>query len=99
MNIQPRKSKELCSGCHCDFYNGHNPLNVKKCWHFKSAKVCRRFRIGFNTPQDRADNFTEVFVLDCYRESGLYAYYERIPDHLQAEYKDNLKAARKAARR
>jgi hypothetical protein len=37
---KPKESerKKLCAGCSEDFYNGNNPLGVKKCWCFESAK-------------------------------------------------------------
>ena len=63
---------------------------MKECWHFKSAKVCTKYRIGTSTPMDKADRFTEVSVLNCYRETG-YVYLENIPRHLQEEWKALVK--------
>ena len=34
-----KKSKEKCSGCEDNFYNGNNPHGVKECWRFKDAKI------------------------------------------------------------
>lgn len=37
-----KKTKELCSGCHQNFYNGHNNFGIKECWSFRSAKVVKK---------------------------------------------------------
>lgn len=98
-NTRICKSKELCSGCHNDFYNGHNSQGVKECWNYKTAKVVTRYRIGWWIPMDKASNFTEVKVLNCYAEDGAgkRAYCEQIPQHLKAEWNTLKKATKEQA--
>ena len=82
------KSKEHCSGCQDDFYNGNNPLSIKECWNLKTAKLVKRYRIYWWTPMDKASNFKEVTVLSCYHDLSNghgYAYLQEIPDHLKQE--------------
>jgi hypothetical protein len=31
----------LCAGCRDDFYNGKNPIGIKKCWYFDKARECK----------------------------------------------------------
>ncbi len=58
------KSKEMCSGCHNDFYNGHNEIGVKECWSFKGAKVVQRMRVG--TWQRPPYVWSAYKTLSCY---------------------------------
>ncbi len=37
------KSKEMCKGCHDDFYNHQQ---AKGCWSFEKAKVVQRVKVG-----------------------------------------------------
>lgn len=30
---------EMCLGCQQDFYNDKNVMGIKRCWHFKDARV------------------------------------------------------------
>ena len=76
------KDKTLCRGCDSNFYNGNNPLGIKECWHFKDAKVVTYYRIGVHTPCDRKENFTKVRVLNCFTQTGQFAYFHGLPDHL-----------------
>jgi|SRR6185295_3929267 len=78
----PLKTKSLCSGCRDNFYNGNNPLGVSECWSFKNAKVVKRWRIGWWTPQDKKENFDRVSTFSCYHAPGQYAFSERLPQHL-----------------
>ncbi len=57
-----------CVGCHCDFYNGKNPYNVKECWSLSTAKLVLKKRVSINQvpPWKQAP----IKVLDCYREDG-----------------------------
>ncbi len=91
MSLTKQEKGEHCSGCQDNFYNGNNPLKVKECWCLKTAKLVKRYRIWWWTPMDKASNFTEVKVLSCYNdlENGHgYAYLEKIPSHLQQEWKE-----------
>ena len=86
------KDKRLCLGCDSNFYNGNNPFWIKECWHFKDAKVVTRYRIGVHTPCDRKENFTKVQILDCFTQTGSFAYFHGIPDHLTETQKEPLKS-------
>jgi len=80
-----KKDKRFCIGCDDNFYNGNNPMGVKECWLFKSAKVATRYMIGWWTPQDKKENFTKVTTHSCHREIGRFAYYDRLPSHLMGQ--------------
>jgi hypothetical protein len=82
MTPEIQKDKTLCQGCRDNFYNGNNPLGVKECWSFKSAKVVKRWRIGWWTMQDKRENFTPVTTLSCHNAPGQYAHYKELPAHL-----------------
>lgn len=45
----PRLSKrdklQLCVGCHSNFYNGHNPYDIKECWSLSTAKVVSKKKV------------------------------------------------------
>lgn len=61
-----KPSKQMCIGCHCDFYNGKNPYNIAECWNFKDAKVVnKKFYTDFNCTDDQ--RVTIEKTLDCYR--------------------------------
>jgi hypothetical protein len=63
-----KKNKTMCSGCRDDFYNGHNPLNVKECWGFATAKVVTRVQVG--TWQPPPYTWIPQDVLSCYHREG-----------------------------
>jgi len=81
-DVKPAKSKALCSGCTDDFYNGQG---AAECWLYKDAKVVKRFRIGWWTMQDKAENFTPVYTFQCHHARGQYALMEQLPEHLRAQ--------------
>jgi hypothetical protein len=72
-----------CQGCRQDFYNGKNDRGITECWHLKGARVVTRYRIGWWTPCDKAENFRKVKTYPCHSAPGQYADYERLPDHLR----------------
>lgn len=37
-----------CPGCEDNFYNGHNPYDIKDCWGLQTAKLIMRKRVGMN---------------------------------------------------
>ena len=37
---------KYCRGCYNDYYNGHNRVGIKGCWHLPKAKVVWRVPIG-----------------------------------------------------
>jgi hypothetical protein len=57
-------------------------MGIKECWCFEDAKVVTRYRIGWWVPMDNKDNFTKVSVLNCYNQSGRFAYLNKLPEHL-----------------
>ena len=75
--------RKYCSGCDDDFYNGSNPLGIKECWSLEDAKVVTRCKIGWWIPCDRKENFSRVITLSCHKESGRFAFFEALPEHLR----------------
>jgi len=66
---KPVKSKKLCRGCLCDFYNRSNNLDVSECWCFPSAMVEKKLLISIDAlPPYLLD---PSWVLDCYRKSRI----------------------------
>ena len=63
-----REKLALCSGCRDDFYNGHNDLSVRRCWHLKSAKPVLKIRVGINDVPPW--NGKPRLILDCRTEQG-----------------------------
>ena len=59
---------KYCSGCHSDFYNGHNPYNIKECWGLEGAKLVMKKQVHINQvpPWKQAP----IKVLDCYKRDG-----------------------------
>ena len=56
--------KAMCQDCSDDFYNGHNPMGIKECWHFRDAKVVdAEFYISIHSVQPTLIKKT----LSCYR--------------------------------
>jgi hypothetical protein len=73
-----------CSGCADDFYNGKNPLGVKKCWMRDKARLATKFRIHRDSMPGWKGAFTEVLVPNCYRGQG-FVHYEKLPDFVKRE--------------
>jgi hypothetical protein len=42
------KSKDMCSGCENNFYNGKNNLGIKECWSYKSVRIVKRKLVHYN---------------------------------------------------
>ena len=57
-----------CIGCHCDFYNGNNPYNIKECWSLEDAELVMKKQVHINQvpPWKQAP----IKVLNCYRRDG-----------------------------
>lgn len=63
-----KMTKENCFGCEQDFYNGNNPLGVKECWHFQTANIISRKKVGLwqNPPwTQKAGKYPS-----CYQQKG-----------------------------
>ena len=82
---KPAKSKQLCSGCHNNFYNGNNDIGVSGCWSFKSAAVVKRYKIGWWTQPTQSGAFKKVWALNCHHAPGQYALYDQLPDFVTTE--------------
>lgn len=65
--MKPTKSD--CGGCIDDFYNDHNPYGVKECWHFKSAKIVKRVRVGIDERPPYKHHRPQP-MMDCRTEKG-----------------------------
>lgn len=72
-----RNKRRYCAGCDNDFYNGHNELGVRQCWHLASARVVWRWRIGWWTQPARGA-YRRVRTLTCHSAPGRYAQVETI---------------------
>jgi hypothetical protein len=48
MTAPKKPTKQDCSGCHNDFYNGHNGLGVQTCWHLADATFVKARDIYIN---------------------------------------------------
>lgn len=75
---------DKCHGCRNDFYNGKNPLGVKRCWSAEKGKMVTRYRIGTWTQPGSPGAFTEVRVPDCYHQTGQH-FYKQVPDFVKAD--------------
>lgn len=78
----PSNSKDIspCVGCRDHFYNGNNDLGISECVHLASAKLVRRWRIGWWIDPTAPGAFTEVETYQCHRAPGQYALQEKLPD-------------------
>jgi hypothetical protein len=72
---KPTESEKLkyCVGCHCNFYNGNNDLNIKRCWSLDKAKLVIKKKVSIN--QEPPWMQSPIKVLDCYREDE-YIYVD-----------------------
>ena len=59
---------KMCSGCHCDFYNGNNPMGIKECWSLAHAKPVKKKQVPMSLVPP--GNMAPIKVLDCYRRDG-----------------------------
>lgn len=62
-----------CSGCENDFYNGHNPYDIQKCWSLKTAKLMWRKKVHINQYPPWTQKARRF--LSCYRQKG-YVFVE-----------------------
>lgn len=61
-------TKENCCGCEDDFYNDHNPYEVKECWCFEDAYMMKRKKVAMSdTPPW---NWKPQKFPNCYRKRG-----------------------------
>lgn len=67
------KTKNMCSGCKDNFYNGNNTYGIKECWNYKNARVVKRLRVGIWDKPPYSHK--PIKVLSCYSEKG-YAFLE-----------------------
>jgi len=71
-----------CSGCEDNFYNGHNALGIKECWHLRTFKLVKRCKIHV----DQCPPWTQepITVPDCYRQKR-YVFWN--PKNCGARYR------------
>ena len=81
-DMNMKRDKKYCSGCDDNFCNGNNSMGIRECWGFKTAKVVSKYMIGWWIPQNRKENFTKVTTHSCHSETGRFAYYDKLPSHL-----------------
>lgn len=74
---------KYCVGCKDNFYNSNNDMGIKECWSLKTAKICKRYRIGWWVPMDKKENFELVTTLSCHIETGKNLFISEIPKHLK----------------
>uniref|UniRef100_A0A6M3X9L9 Uncharacterized protein n=1 Tax=viral metagenome TaxID=1070528 RepID=A0A6M3X9L9_9ZZZZ len=76
-----KMTKDNCSGCEDNFYNGNNPYRVEECWHFKSAKVIKKKKVHIDqTPPwtQKPKNYPNCYrqkryvFIDCEKEDRQY---------------------------
>lgn len=79
-SVSKAEKLSLCSGCREDFYNGKNTIGVQECWSLKTAKIVKRWRLGWWTTPDTPEAFREVRTLNCHSAPGQYAHYEQLPN-------------------
>jgi hypothetical protein len=72
------KDTKACAGCRDDFYNGKNPLSVKRCWSADGASIVAKWRTGTWTVPTQPGAFTEVCVPNCYHAEG-YSFRDNLP--------------------
>ena len=62
-----------CGGCDDDFYNGKNPMGIKRCWNLKWGELVFRKEVPMNQspPWDQKPGR----FLSCYRRNG-YVYVD-----------------------
>lgn len=85
-----------CGGCRDDFYNGHNPMGVKRCWLAKDGRMVTRYRIGWWTQPTSPGAFTKVRVPNCYHQPGVAAYCADLPSYVRAADLNRKKLAARA---
>lgn len=78
---KPNKCISMCGGCRNDFYNGHNDIGVQQCWHFKTAAVEKRIKVGvWQNPPYSAKN--AQWTLSCHMPEG---FVQVKPDALDSQ--------------
>lgn len=77
----PQKCKDLCRGCHHDFWNHDNRFGIRECWSFSDADVVTRWRIDSNCVPDNQEAFSQVTTLDCHTAPGRYGLFANLPLH------------------
>ena len=58
--------KKHCIGCESNFYNGTNPLGVKECWSFESAKLENKYVIPVDLRPPYGEHLIKK-IPSCYK--------------------------------
>jgi len=67
-----------CAGCRNDFYNGNNPLKVKRCWSLDDARIVWKKEVHVN--QMPPWNQSAKRVLSCFHRDR-YVYVDPKQTH------------------
>jgi hypothetical protein len=61
-----KKTKDLCVGCHDNYYNNAVTSNTGECWSYKSARIARKkfVPIDMRPPWD----LPIITTLSCHRK-------------------------------
>lgn len=86
-----REKLKYCDGCTEDFYNGNNPLGVKRCWDFDSAQLVWRVRVPLS--QRPPWSQPAVRVLSCRHERGMVLMSVADRDANTRAYEDSVRRA------
>lgn len=73
---------DCCRGCEQDFYNGNNPLGVKRCWSFDDAQIVTRFKLSVDCPMGQRSGYVKMEVPSCYQQKR-YIFMKAIPDYVK----------------
>lgn len=91
-----KATRQNCSGCRNNFYNGNNSLGVAECWSLKSATVETKFSLGRNTPMNIREAYFKCSVPSCYHNSS-EVYLDAIPSWAQTKEERDAERARETA--
>lgn len=58
-----------CIGCEDNFYNGHNPYGIQKCWMLDKARLVPKIAIGTWDPPPYSQ--APVPTPSCYHKNGM----------------------------
>ena len=76
-------TREQCSGCHDDFYNGPRGQDGR-CWMAKTGKMLVRYAIHFMTAPTQKGAFRKVRRPSCYHQVSNEVFYNALPDFVKA---------------
>jgi len=77
------KSKQMCSGCHDDFYNHGGATGMTNhCWSYDSAEVVKGIEIGkWDNPPYR--KVPIIKKLSCFHSDNRNFFFVKLPEDAQ----------------